>query len=236
MAQALLEKSLQLQPDFVDATSELAWLLLKKVRNFDDPTDAQDMESARKLVQHALSLAPQNARVLAARGFLPEAGRKVRGGDRQRSAGADSFDPGNIDALTGVAVCTANLGHPEEADLHLKELLRIDPQDPNNRVRYNQLGLVNLMLGRNDEAIDWFQKSMAGDLNPAESTDSLSRTEYNELGLIAAYGMTGRLPEAQARFADYNRRLPHRTCLAYSKLFLKGGRRTFPVFARRWTA
>ena len=106
-------------------------------------------------------------------------------------------------------------------DLHLKELLRIDPQDPNNRVRYNQLGLVNLMRGRYAEAIDWFQKSMAGDSNPAESTDSLSRAEYNEIGLIAAYGLTGRLTEAQTHYADYNRRLPHRTVWRIQSYFSK---------------
>src|SRR6266702_3641204 len=77
------------------------------------------------------------------------------------------------------------------------------------------------MLGRNAEAIDWFQKSMAGDSNSAESTDSLSRTEYNELGLIAAYGLTGRLQEAQARYADYGRRLPHRTVWRIQSYFSK---------------
>jgi TolB-like protein/DNA-binding winged helix-turn-helix (wHTH) protein len=219
-AQTLLEKSLQLQPDFVDAISELAWLLLKKVAYFDDPTDAQDMESARKLVQRAQSLAPQNARILAARGFLLKLDGKCKeaiASDRL----ALTFDPSNIDALTGIAVCTANLGHPDEADVHLKELLRIDPQDPDNRVRYNQLGLVNLMLGRNDEAIDWFQKSMAGDPNPTESTDSLSRAEYNELGLIAAYGLIGRQDEAQMRYMDYNRRLPRRSVWRIQSYFSK---------------
>ncbi len=219
-AQTLLEKSLQLQPDFVEAMNELAWLLLKKVRNFDDPTDLQDMESARKLVQRALALAPQNARVLAARGFL----LKLDGKCKEAIASdqlALTYEPSNIDALTGIALCTANLGHPEDADRRLKELLTIDPQDPNNRIRYNQLGLVNLILGRNEEAIDWFQKSMAGDPNAGESSDSLSRTEYNEIGLIAAYGLTGRLQQAQSLYADYSRRLPRRTVWRIQSYFSK---------------
>jgi TolB-like protein/DNA-binding winged helix-turn-helix (wHTH) protein/cytochrome c-type biogenesis protein CcmH/NrfG/rhodanese-related sulfurtransferase len=219
-AQGMLEKSLQLQPNFVDAMSELAWLLLHKVAYFDDPTDAQDMEAVRKLIPRALGLAPQNARVLAARGFLLKLDGKCKEAIASNQL-ALNYDPNNIDALTGIAVCTANLGNPEEADRRLKELLKLDPQDPNNKVRYNQLGLVNLMLGRNDEAIDWFQKSMAADPNGTESADSLNRTEFNELGLMAAYGLTGRLQEAQARYVDYSRRAPRRTVWRIQSYFSK---------------
>lgn len=219
-AQGMLEKSLQLQPNFVDAMSELAWLLLHKVAYFDDPMDAQDMDSARKLIPRALALAPQNARVLAARGFLLKLDGKCKEAIASNQL-ALNYEPNNIEALTGIAVCTANLGHPEEADQRLKELLKLDPQDPNNKVRYNQLGLVNLMLGRNEEAIDWLQKSMAADPNGTESADSLNRTEFNELGLMAAYGLTGRLQEARARYVDYSRRAPRRTVWRIQSYFSK---------------
>jgi TolB-like protein/DNA-binding winged helix-turn-helix (wHTH) protein/Tfp pilus assembly protein PilF/rhodanese-related sulfurtransferase len=219
-AQAMLEKSLRLQPDFVDAMSELAWLLVRKVAYFDDPTDAEDIASARKLVAHALEIAPQNARVLAARGFLMNLDGKCKEAIASDQL-ALTYDPNNIDALTGIAICMGNLGHPEEARMHLQELLKLDPLAPNNRVRYNQLGFANLMLGRNEEAIEWFQKSMAGDPNPTESTDNLGRTEFNELGLMAAYGLTGRLEEAKTRYADYQRRLPRRTVWRIQSYFSK---------------
>jgi TolB-like protein/DNA-binding winged helix-turn-helix (wHTH) protein/Flp pilus assembly protein TadD len=227
-AQGMLEKSLQLQPNFVDAMSELAWLLLHKVAYFDDPTDAQDMEAVRKLIPRALTQAPQNARILAARGFLLKLDGKCKEAIASNQL-ALNYDRNNIDALTGIAICTANLGNADEADRRLKELLKLDPQDPNNKVRYNQLGLVNLMLGRNNEAIDWFQKSVASDPNAAETTDSLSRAEYNELGLIAAYGLTGRLEEARQRYADYDRRVQHRTVWRIQSYFSKA-EATLPGF------
>ena len=69
-AQALFDKSVALQPDFVEAISELAWCLLRKKRDFDDPTGAADMAEARKLIAHAIELAPQNNRVLVVKGYL----------------------------------------------------------------------------------------------------------------------------------------------------------------------
>jgi TolB-like protein/DNA-binding winged helix-turn-helix (wHTH) protein/Tfp pilus assembly protein PilF len=209
-AQPLLEKAIQLQPDFVDAMSELAWLLLNKAANFDDATDAADMASARKLITQAVELAPQNSRGLAARAFL----LKLDGRCREAVASyqlALSFNPNDVDARTGLALCTVNLGRPEEAAQLFQETLLIDPQSPKNRVRYNQLGLIFLMLGRNEEAIDLFNRAMAGDPAPAVPNESLSRREWNEIGLIAAYGLTGRSSEARARYATYARLWPNRT-------------------------
>ncbi|HEX4504733.1 MAG TPA: winged helix-turn-helix domain-containing protein, partial [Alphaproteobacteria bacterium] len=140
-AQAELEKAIALQPDFVDAIGELAWCLLKKARDFDDPTDAEDVANARKLIARGIELAPQNARMLVAKGFL----QRLEGQCREAAATlqtALTFDPNDIDARSGLALCAVNLGHADEAERLILDILKVDPQNPNNRVRYNQLGLV----------------------------------------------------------------------------------------------
>jgi adenylate cyclase len=208
--QTLLEKAIALQPDFVDALSELAWCLLRKARDFDDPTDAADVASARTLIAHAIELAPQNARVLVVKGYL----LKLEGHCREASSTyqiALTFDPNDVDARSGLALCAANLGHLDEAERLILDTLKIDPQNPNNRVRYNQLGLVYLMLGKYPDAIDWLNKAKAADPDPSGPTESLTRMEWNEIGLIAAFGSSGQQQEARARYAAYAGRWSHRS-------------------------
>jgi len=219
-AQAQLEKAIALQPDFVDALSELAWCLLKKARDYDDPTDAEDVANARKLIARGIELAPQNARMLVVKGFL----QRLEGQCREAAATyqtALTFDPNDVDARGGLALCAANLGHPDEAERLILDILRVDPQNPNNRVRYNQLGLVYLMLGKYPEAIDWLSKSKAADPDAAGSSDSLSRMEWNEIGLIAAHGAGGQLQEAKARYAAYAGRWSHRSVWRLTTYFTK---------------
>jgi TolB-like protein/DNA-binding winged helix-turn-helix (wHTH) protein/rhodanese-related sulfurtransferase len=219
-AQAQLEKAIALQPDFVDAISELAWCLLKKAHDFDDPTDAEDVANARKLVARGIELAPQNARMLVVKGFL----QKTEGQCREATATyqtALTFDPNDVDARGGLAICAANLGHPDEAERLILDILKVDPQNPNNRVRYNQLGFVYLMLGKYPEAIDWLSRSKAADPDPAGPSDSLSRMEWNEIGLIAAQGASGRVQEAKARYAAYSGRWSHRSVWRLISYFTK---------------
>jgi len=219
-AQGLLEKAIALQPDFVDAISELAWCLLKKARDFDDPTDAQDIANARRLIAHGIELAPQNARLLVVKGFL----QKIEGQCREASSTYQislTFDPNDVDARSGLALCAVNLGHPEEAERLILDILRIDPQNPNNRVRYNQLGLVYLMLGKYPDSIDWLNKAKAADPDPTGPSESLSPTEWNEIGLIAAYGASGREAEARARYAVYAGRWSHRSVWRLTTYFTK---------------
>jgi adenylate cyclase len=209
-AQTLLEKAIALQPDFVDALSELAWCLLKKARDFDDPTDAEDVANSRTLIAHAIELAPQNARVLVVKGYL----LRLEGHCREAASTyqiALTFDPNDVDARSGLALCAANLGHLDEAERLILDVLKIDPRNPNNRVRYNQLGLVYLMLGKYPDAIDWLNKAKAADPDAAGPTESLSRMEWNEIGLTAAYGASGQQQEARTRYAAYAARWAHRT-------------------------
>jgi adenylate cyclase len=218
--QALLEKAIALQPDFVDALSELAWCLLKKARDFDDPTDAADVASARTLIAHAIELAPQNARVLVVKGYL----LKLEGHCREAASTyqiALTFDPNDVDARSGLALCAANLGHADEAERLILDVLKIDPQNPNNPVRYNQLGLLALMLGKYPDAIDWLNKAKAADPDPAGPSENLSRMEWNEIGLIAAFGSSSQQQEARARYSAYLGRWSHRSVWRLTTYFTK---------------
>ncbi|HEX4504696.1 MAG TPA: rhodanese-like domain-containing protein, partial [Alphaproteobacteria bacterium] len=122
---------------------------------------------------------------------------------------------------SGLALCAANLGHPEEAERLILDILKVDPQNPNNRVRYNQLGLVYLMLGKYPDAIDWLSKSKAADPDAAGPSDNLSRMEWNEIGLMAAHGAGGQLQEAKAGYAAYAGRWSHRSVWRLTTYFTK---------------
>ncbi len=200
-AEALFERAIALQPDFAEAITDLATLLLTKARDYDDPTTSQDVETARKLIAHALELAPQNPRALAARGFLLLIDQNYQEAMASYRL-ALALEPSSIPARLGLARCANALGHPEETVAVIKDVLAMDPLDPQNRVRFQQLGMALLMLGRSGEAVEWLEKASAGNPDPME---------YDEMAMIAAYRLTGREADAATKYAAYAARWPHRT-------------------------
>jgi TolB-like protein/DNA-binding winged helix-turn-helix (wHTH) protein len=200
-AQGLFEHAIALQPNFAEAMSDLAWLLLIKMRDYDDPTLTIDTNEAEKSLDQALAIAPDNAHALAARGLRLALDKKFdEAAESYRLA--LSFDPNSVEARLGLARCANAFGRPEEAVGLIEEALRIDPVNPQNRNRFHQLGMALLLMGRAEDAISWLQKASVGEPNAMDD---------NEMALIAAYSETGRALEARLKFVSYNERWPHRS-------------------------
>jgi TolB-like protein/DNA-binding winged helix-turn-helix (wHTH) protein/Flp pilus assembly protein TadD len=212
-SQSLFERAIALQPNFAEAMSDLAGLLLIKVRDYDDPTLTEDMTEAETWLDEALAIAPDNAHALATRGLRLALDKRFDEAAQSYRL-ALSFDPNSVEARLGLARCANAFGHPEEAVGLIQAALQIDPVNPQNRNRFHQLGMALLLLGRADEAIPWLQKAAVGEPNTMED---------NEMALIAAYSEIGRAAEAHMKFLAYNDRWPHRSswrigCLATSAI------------------
>ncbi len=209
-AQALLEQALAKQPDDVKVLSELAWLLATKVNNFVEPHPADDLAAARRFAARALALAPDDPNALAAQGaMLAFDGKCTEAEHLYQSALAS--DPANIRALTGLVVCHGSKAEFRDMADRLATLVRIDPEAPRKRVRYQQLGFAELMLGHASDALPWLERALAdAPIEPASAED-LGTAEWARLSLIVATRQTGDTARSDALFAGYRTVWPHRT-------------------------
>jgi TolB-like protein/DNA-binding winged helix-turn-helix (wHTH) protein/rhodanese-related sulfurtransferase len=200
-AQPLLEKAIAQRPDFIDALNTLSWLLLRRGSEFDDPKQAVDWAEASALTSRALAIDPKSPSALVNKGQSLQLDGKCREAIASFQL-ALSIAPNDIPARDGIGLCGDILGHPEQMVAAMREAIALDPQDPGNADRFGHLGMAFLLLDRPQDAIEWLLKAEAGRSEPVERF---------ERGLIEAYALTGRSPEAREKFARYDKLWPRRT-------------------------
>jgi TolB-like protein/DNA-binding winged helix-turn-helix (wHTH) protein/cytochrome c-type biogenesis protein CcmH/NrfG len=217
-AQDLLEKALVKSPDSTDALAVLGTVLVRKVVEFDDPADERDFARAQTVIARAVMLAPQNAAAITAKGYLAWADGKC-GQAKLSFQMALSLDPDDLAARKGMAVCARQLGQMQDMIDAYQDLLRIDPANPENPKRQEQIGYGYLMLGNAGQALLWLQRAGAGlpqetpqDLaqDPAQDL-ALGWQEWRQIYLIAAQYLTGDRDGAARRAAAFALSRPHRT-------------------------
>ncbi len=209
-AQDLLVAALKKQPDFTEAIAELGWLLVCKVANVDDPDQEADEARARQAINHALQLAPHNERALAAQGRL----LAIEGDYAAAIASAREalkVQPNEVDAEWVLGTAEYYLGHLDAAAAPIEASLRIDPEGPHSKQRYQRLGSIQLFAGHYADAIANLQMASAGDVTPAPGDGSWGRLERVRLMLIAAHALRGDLDAARALYASYDSIWAHRS-------------------------
>jgi hypothetical protein len=82
-------------------------------------------------------------------------------------------------------------GHAEQGIPIMLEQLRRDPQAPENRNVYDQLGYANLLIGKDEEAIYWSRRALAA----APNIPRISRA-YSYIRIATANARLGHLDEA----------------------------------------
>ncbi len=209
-AQDLLVTALQKQPDFTEALAELGWLLVCKVANVDDPDQEADEARARRAINHALQLAPHNERALAAQGRL----LAIEGDYAAAIASAREalkVQPNEVDAEWVLGTAEYYLGNLDAAAAPIEASLRMDPEGPHSKQRYQRLGSIQLFAGHYADAIASLQIASAGDVTPAPGDGSWGRLERVRLMLVAAQALLGDLDGAHARYASYSATWAHRS-------------------------
>ncbi len=209
-AQNLLEKAISKQPDFGDALAELGWLLVSKMTEVDDPNNEVDHAEAKSVISRALAVSPGNTRALSAQGRLYSIDGSYMDAIGSAKA-ALALQPNCPDAELVLAYAEYYQGHFNEAADPLQSTLRINPEGPSSKLRYLRLGLIRLLQGHGDEAIDLLQRASAGDVNPEPGAGVWGRAEKSRLLLIAAYQLKGDFSTAQRLYANYSRIWLHRT-------------------------
>ena len=143
-AVALIERSLELEPDRPDWHSNLGIVLQDRLR----------LDEATAAYERAIALDPNHANAHNNLGVVLRAqGRAVDAEAAYRAA--IRIDPDHADAYNNLGVLLNGLGHTREAALCFSKVITLRPQHPEAR---RLLALAYHTLGEVDKAIDIFDE------------------------------------------------------------------------------
>ncbi|HMJ30925.1 MAG TPA: winged helix-turn-helix domain-containing protein [Xanthobacteraceae bacterium] len=192
-AQAMLEKALGDHPDNVDIQVALAALQLRGIQMvWYSPADAAVVEkNAKAMLERALRSRPGSIPVLQAYCRFLNATNEFTE-SLVVCARTLAFDPWNGMALYHMGLAQLPLGRFEDALATFKQADRYDTPEVSRWTWLLGAGVSYLMMGRDEEALPWLQRSIA--ITPASGRPLVL--------LAAAYQRLGRTDEANAALAQ----------------------------------
>ena len=107
-------------------------------------------------------------------------------------------------------ICLMRMGRPAEAIPEIEQAIRISPRNPGIGGRYFFLGFALLFSERYDEAIVWWQRSLAA--NPNERA---SRRSNTFAAIAAAHALAGQVEQSRSNAAEAGRLRPGITVRSY---------------------
>jgi tetratricopeptide (TPR) repeat protein len=188
-AQTMLEKALAADPDNVDLQVALAALQLRGIMMvWYSPAESAAAESnAKSVLERALRAKPNFIPALEAYcRFLTATNSFLE--SLPACARVLSFDPWNGLALYHIGLAQINLGRFEDALANFKQADRFDTPQVSRWTWLLGAGWANALMGNNEEAVPWLQRSIA--ITPASGRTHML--------LAAAYQQLGRSDEAKA--------------------------------------
>jgi adenylate cyclase len=180
----LLERAVELDPDYASAWSWLGWLLIHEVRFFwtDQPTDL--MARVAECAHKALALDENLAEAHMLLGLV----HLLDGDYAQAVAAAErgvALGPNNADVAALLAYNLNWVGRPEEALVRIEKAMRFSPAFSSWFVGVKAHALR--LLGRFDEAVEMYRAAVS------ETPVYLSP----RVGLTACYAEMGRKADAR---------------------------------------
>lgn len=201
-AQTMLVKALAEDPDNVDVAVSLAALQLRGIQMvWYSPADsAAAQSSAKATLEHALRVKPDSIPVLEAYcRFLNATGAFVE--SLVACARAVSLDPWDGMALYHIGLAQIQLGRFEDALATFQQADRFNTPEVSRWTWLLGAGWVDLLMDRNDDAVQWLRRSIA--ITPASGRSHML--------LAVAYLRLGRPEEAKAAMAKGLERRPGST-------------------------
>ena len=196
LGQALnfFERALSVDPQSVEAHTQLANSLVSRVLDGMTTSRTADLARAEELVDKALAVAPRYAFARATKGDIFRARRKYQEAIPQYET-ALALNPNLAYPLHALGECKLMTGSIEEVIPLEEQAIRLSPRDANIGNRYWRIGLVHLLQSRTDEAIPWLEKARAA--NPS--------LHVVHAALASAYGLEGETERATAELAEARR-------------------------------
>ncbi|OAF20072.1 winged helix-turn-helix domain-containing protein [Bradyrhizobium neotropicale] len=207
VAQSMLQKALDEDPDNVDLAVALSSLQMRGIQMvWFSPEEAAAVEArANATLEQALRLKPNSIPVLEATcRFLSATNHFVE--SLVTCARALSFDPWNGAALYLIGLGQIYLGRFDDALATFQQADRYDTPPASRWTWLLGAGMAYVSMGRDEEALPWLQRSIA-------VTPGTGRSHFL---FAAAYQRTGRFAEARAAIAEGLRLRPGTTRLNVS--------------------
>jgi hypothetical protein len=206
---ALYERALKIDSSSATALARLAESLLDSIYSYEDPTTPEKFRRAEELVLHAEQLRPNDMPVMFARlsllmrGYrcsdvIPAAHRMI------------AVYPNTTSSHMFLGICLMFDGRAADAIPEYEQTIRLDPRNAQIFIRYFLMGYALLFLDRYDEAVVWFQKSLA-----ANPSDSPRQRGNMRAAIAAAQALAGRNEDARASAAEAVRLWPTLTAQSY---------------------
>jgi tetratricopeptide (TPR) repeat protein len=184
-ARSLLERALALDPRNVDALSAEAMACAVTASTFSIDRVAL-FAAAEAAAAKALMIAPDHATAHYAMGlvlsFTNRAAQGVTSLERTLALNRNI-----VPAHGTLAAAKVFLGRSEEAEVHVRDALRLSPRDPDAIHWMTIAGAAALHLGRDEAAIAWLRQLI----------DAYANFPAPHFLLAAALGNLGRLDEAR---------------------------------------
>jgi TolB-like protein len=150
----LFEHALTLDPQSVEARTQLAGALAGRVLDGMTGSATADLARAEGLIGPVLAARPRDGYAHLLKGNLLRAQNRFDEALPEYET-ALALNQNSTGALNGLAWCKLRAGSLDEAMGLWKEAIRLSPLDPNIPLRYAHIGLVHLLQSRSDEAIVW---------------------------------------------------------------------------------
>ena len=197
-ARALRQWAVNLDRHNAEALADLTFAIVTGVLNHWSSDEVADLHAADLALQDALLIAPASMRVRGAQCQILRAMRQFEAGVKACSELAQSF-PTYAFLHKEIGYDELMMGQLNEA---LAEFLKADRLAPNSRLRWSWqqgIGLVYLMGGRDQEAIEWLARAAL------EAPNAGNPVAY----LAAAYALAGREQEAREALGHHLRLWPN---------------------------
>jgi len=178
------EEAIRLDPDYSEAHSQLAWILLYDAVNgwTDDPQES--LRQGLELAERGRLLNPKDYDALGARGTILIAMGRYDAAERIVEDLARKF-PGHAHATMFQGEILSSLGRHEEALALIQHSMDINPE--HDQWHWMNMGMCLFCLERYTEAI-----------HALEQFKTLSKFPFVRLFLAASYAAAGRDEEARA--------------------------------------
>jgi adenylate cyclase len=205
----LYERALELDPNSATALAGLAEAMLDNMDTYDDPSRPETIRRAEELLKRAELLSPNDNAVVWVRVYL--LGLQDRCLEVMAAAQrAIQVYPLTTGSRLWRAICLTRMGRPAEAIPEIEQAIRIAPRNPNMASRYRNMGYPMLYLGRYDEAVTWFERSLA-----ANRGDSVGNRSNMYAAIAAAQALAGQMEAAYLSASEATRLQPTITVRSY---------------------
>jgi len=190
----LFERALSVDPQSVEAQTQLANALESRVLDGMTTSAVADLARAEQLVNQALSASPRNAHAHIVKADIMRARHRYEQAIPEYET-ALALNPNLAYPLHALGECKLMTGLIEDVISIEEQSIRLSPLDANIAGRYWRIGLVHLLQSRTAEAIPWLEKASAA--NPS--------LQVVHAALASAYGLEGETERAAAELAEARR-------------------------------